>query len=567
MRKVYFGRIRAQYMKKSLSENLIREWHPTKNGALEPQMFSAGSNIEVWWLGQCGHEWKARISKRSLGHGCIYCSNQKVLSGFNDLKTKNPELAEDWDYDKNMITPQEVLPNSNKAYWWLCKNGHSWLATVSNRNKGKGCPYCSNRRAWKGYNDLKTVNPKLASEWDYAKNKIKPDDVLPGCNDSSIWWVCSLGHEWQDSPNHRRSGRGCPYCAHHKISINQSLAKKYPDLLKEWDYSNNQLNPEEIGCFSNKRVSWICASCGYHYRAVIANRTKNSSGCPVCSNLRIIKGRNDLATTHPILTSEWDFDNNDLLPTEVGAGSGKSVFWKCMYNHSWRARIAHRAAGGGCPVCSKYLKTSLKEQEVYYYIKKYFKECQNSYNPKFLGKSEIDIWIPSCNIGIEYDGHHWHKSVERDQIKDELCHKNGIQLIRIREYGCPDINRADKTYYLNQNTDRELEHAIISILEFIGVKNPEVDITRDFNKILSLYRKTVVRNSFKTMYPSYLKEWDYEENPDPDYILYNMNIKCSWVCKNCGFKWKAKIYNRVRLNQGCPACAGKKARLNNQEDR
>lgn len=466
-------------MKKSLSENLIREWHPTKNGALEPQMFSAGSNIEVWWLGQCGHEWKARISKRSLGHGCIYCSNQKVLSGFNDLKTKNPELAEDWDYDKNMITPQEVLPNSNKAYWWLCKNGHSWLATVSNRNKGKGCPYCSNRRAWKGYNDLKTVNPKLASEWDYAKNKIKPDDVLPGCNDSSIWWVCSLGHEWQDSPNHRRSGRGCPYCSHHKISINQSLAKKYPDLLKEWDYSNNQLNPEEIGCFSNKRVSWICASCGYHYRAVIANRTKNSSGCPVCSNLRIIKGRNDLATTHPILTSEWDFDNNDLLPTEVGAGSGKSVFWKCMYNHSWRARIAHRAAGGGCP----------------------------------------------------------------------------------------DINRADKTYYLNQNTDRELEHAIISILEFIGVKNPEVDITRDFNKILSLYRKTVVRNSFKTMYPSYLKEWDYEENPDPDYIPYNMNIKCSWVCKNCGFKWKAKIYNRVRLNQGCPACAGKKARLNNQEDR
>ena len=63
-------------------------------------MVSYQSNVKVWWLGQCGHEWQASTSHRYRGRGCPYCCNNAVLPGFNDLSTTNPNLAKEWDYSK-----------------------------------------------------------------------------------------------------------------------------------------------------------------------------------------------------------------------------------------------------------------------------------------------------------------------------------------------------------------------------------------------------------------------------------------------------------------------------------
>jgi hypothetical protein len=32
-----------------------------------------------------------------------------------------------------------------------------------------GCPYCGNRMVLKGFNDLQTVRPDIAQDWDYKK--------------------------------------------------------------------------------------------------------------------------------------------------------------------------------------------------------------------------------------------------------------------------------------------------------------------------------------------------------------------------------------------------------------
>jgi hypothetical protein len=47
-----------------------------------------------------GHEWKTSISNRNKGHGCHYCSGQKAIPRFNDLQTVNPNLANEWNYEK-----------------------------------------------------------------------------------------------------------------------------------------------------------------------------------------------------------------------------------------------------------------------------------------------------------------------------------------------------------------------------------------------------------------------------------------------------------------------------------
>ena len=93
---------------------------------------------------------------------------------------------------------------------------HSYKKQIASRASGRGCPYCANRKVWKGFNDLQTHNPKLAAEWDYEKNKnIKPDEVLYGSH-RVVWWKChECGNSWDAKIVNRASHTGCPKC-HHK---------------------------------------------------------------------------------------------------------------------------------------------------------------------------------------------------------------------------------------------------------------------------------------------------------------------------------------------------------------
>ncbi|MGE7840771.1 zinc-ribbon domain-containing protein [Lysinibacillus sp. NPDC093712] len=78
----------------TLRPDLAQEWHPTKNGHLSIHDITSNSGNQAWWIGDCGHEWLAKISNRNtLNSKCPYCSNSKVLKGFNDMWTTNPELA------------------------------------------------------------------------------------------------------------------------------------------------------------------------------------------------------------------------------------------------------------------------------------------------------------------------------------------------------------------------------------------------------------------------------------------------------------------------------------------
>ena len=290
------------YEKKNSLANLnppfLKEWNYEKNGKLKPEFFTAFSGKKVWWKCSKGHEWEAAINNRRIGHNCPYCSNQKVLPGYNDLATVHPELAQEWNYEKNFpLTPQDYITGSNKLVWWKCAKGHEWKASIANRIKGaslrgiiKGtqCPYCSNQKVQAGFNDLATTHPDLAKEWDYDKNgSARPDQIIAGSN-KKVWWKCSKGHEWKTSVACRRKGTGCPYCLNHKIIPGENdFASQHPEFLKEWDYKKNSpLLPTQIGSGSEKKVWWICSKCGREWQAMVCNRVKCHNLYCRCCNIR-----------------------------------------------------------------------------------------------------------------------------------------------------------------------------------------------------------------------------------------------------------------------------------------
>ena len=127
----------------TLYPSLAKEWHPTKNST-KPSDYMPGTHKKVWWICSEGHEWEAEIKSRVAGVGCPYCANKKIIEGYNDLQTINPDLASEWHPTKNYpLKPSDVSPVSGKKVWWVCSYGHEYEAQICNRSAGRGCPKCS----------------------------------------------------------------------------------------------------------------------------------------------------------------------------------------------------------------------------------------------------------------------------------------------------------------------------------------------------------------------------------------------------------------------------------------
>ena len=123
------------------------EWSHEKNNGLTPMDVAPNSNKKTWWKCSKGHEWQATIASRHSGSGCPYCAGRYAVKGESDLYTVNPILANEWNYEKNDgLTPEDVLPNSNKKVWWKCGQGHEWQAKIQVRTKGSVCPQCAREK-------------------------------------------------------------------------------------------------------------------------------------------------------------------------------------------------------------------------------------------------------------------------------------------------------------------------------------------------------------------------------------------------------------------------------------
>ena len=319
------------------------------------------------------------------------------------------------------------------------------------------------------------------------------------------------------------------------------IANNRKELLEEWDYTkNNGLKPSDI-CFGTGKKIWWIGKCGHSYSASPNKRTKDNTGCPYCCNshAKLLTGFNDLATTNPELVSSWDYEKNgQLLPTMVMKGQHIKVWWKGICGHSWQASVYHRVQGRGCPICRKESKTSFPEQAIFYYVQKCFPDAENS-NISVLRGKELDIYIPSQKVGIEFDGSYWHSNKAKDEKKNDLCEKAGIRLFRIRDIQCPPL----------------FPNPVVQIIDY----NPQ---TNDCpycsgHKVLSGF------NDLAHQHPQLIKEWNFEKNSfSPENVTSHSGKKAWWKCDK-GHEWQATIDSRSN-GVGCPYCKGtyKKAVLN-----
>jgi len=422
------------------------------------------------------------------------------------------------------------------------------------------------------------ANDKLfiLDEWDYKKNgEHNPKNVAAG-SDKKYWWKCkTCGHEWLISPAHRKRGDNCPKCGHVKCGKSRvsnllnkhNITIDYPEILKFWDYDKNQKGPENYSIGSKTKVWWKCDN-GHEWQSTVRN-IYITKYCPYCFGRYAIKGENDLETLNPRLASEWHpTKNGDLTPDKVKPFSTYKVWWVCSKGHEWQATIVNRNKGRGCPICSNYRRVSIPEKIIYYYVDKYYDDVIANYkNPKFYNM-EFDILIKSLNVAIEYDGAAWHKNIERDKMKDDIAGKLNIKLLRIREQGLPKYNT--NAIFFDTMTPTEdmtyLESTILKIFQWINKEYnldiiPEIDIRKDYPKILELMEYSEMNNSLENRFPEIAKEWNYERNGElkPNQVLAGSSKLVWWKCDK-GHEWQNTPANRTNKDNmnNCPYCANKK---------
>ena len=343
---------------------LFAEWDSEANANISLEEIGHASRAKVWWICDKGHHYDMPVASRTLlSQGCPYCAGRRVLVGHNDLASNYPDIARQWDYEKNVdFMPEEVAQFSNRKVWWICDKGHRYDMRVGLRTRdGQGCPYCAGRRAWAGENDLVTTRPDVLWLWDFEKNTdITPEEVSENSH-KKVWWKCEKGHSWQgrvQSVTSTKDGStGCPCCSGHQFLKGATdFATLRPDLAKQWCYERNYLTPDEVKRSNNELVWWKC-ELGHTWRATVKSRAMSKKAlCPYCTNYKVWPGFNDLATTCPEVATEWNYEKNgELKPTEISKGYREKVWWKCEKGHEWEAQVYARTKknGSGCPVCWK----------------------------------------------------------------------------------------------------------------------------------------------------------------------------------------------------------------------
>lgn len=373
--------------------------------------------------------------------GCPICDGKKVLVGFNDLGTTQPKVA------KLCTDPNDALTHtalSNKKISFTCPENHTWTAPIarvvsqSATSPYHGCPYCSGRKAVRNNNDIKTTHPDIAKQLidQGLANKLKAGSAR------IVQWRCTTQprHIYETEVHKRvQSGNICPYCSGRRVEKGYTdLATTHPELAQRLV---NYDDAYTVSKGTDKKLQWQCRNDARHtWYATPSNRLKSDNGCPICASRYAVAGINDLATTHPDLTSHMLNPNE---ATSVHINSGVTVDWVCPDNseHIWSNPVSTYAHQNFfCPLCQPP-HSSVAQQELYHIITTLIgTDGVRCADRKLLKEHrlELDLTIEPHKIAIEYNGVYWHSSAQQTKphyhaIKTRLTQEKGYQLIHIWE--------------------------------------------------------------------------------------------------------------------------------------
>lgn len=285
---------------------------------------------------------------------CGLCMVRRVRAGDNDLWTKSPAAAAQFDiYRNGGLSAADVAASSSARHWWVCARGHSHQVSPSKKTLPTyNCPVCSNRLVHYQVNCLLTTHPDIAAMWANGWAEGHSPIVVSAGAKMLVRWRCKDGHIFWARPWELVSGRrGCNICVRERtVPYEKSLAATHPAHAARLHPSmNGNLTAEHITHGERREMWWECEK-GHDYSARIDKVTLGLR-CSICVSRKLRPGENDLGTVEPILSLELHPYLNMKRANEIFPSDHK-LWWKCLANgHVHDQTTQNRRQSKGCPKC------------------------------------------------------------------------------------------------------------------------------------------------------------------------------------------------------------------------
>ncbi len=226
----------------------------------------------------------------------------------------------------------------------------------------------------------------------------------------------------------------------------------------------------------------------------------------------------------------WDFEKNDVDPQTISCDSTQKYWWK--NNHGVSFELAPFV------FLKPDTQTSFPEQAIFYHIKKNFNDAINKarYITQYGEIVEIDVYIPSLNIGIEYDGLFWHKDkLDVDEAKNQALNNDGIYVIRVREEGLPTLTDFYGKIIIRDNPTNK-KTIINCINDLIDILSIDYSANMKALSQYDLYELELIKDTEVPFIEDTCLRifWDQKKNGEliAQYVKMNSSIPYWFSCAN-----------------------------------
>ena len=422
-------------------------------------------------------------TNHNRGMGCRKCGAEKRALEGTSTREEVIEQFKEIHGDK-FSYENLTYKNHNTKVEIICNKHGSFFMLPGNHKKGMGCPTCGGTEKYTTETIIQAFKKKHGDLFDYSLVKYKDSR-------SKIIIICREHGKFKQTPSGHLSGKlGCEKCLSEHLSESQRLDNKtLINQFKEahgdlYDYSlvENKSNTENVkiicsihGVFlqtpSNHKKGKGCSKCrggvkytqqqilkqfesahgkSYDYSKVIYknNHTKviiickehgefrqapnthvQGIGCPGC-------GGNARPTREQLIDSFIKVHGNKYNYSKVVYfNNNTKVIIGCKIHGDFKQTSGSHGGGSGCPFCT-LTPQSKQELMINFELQQFFPKINpRGYKTRVDGKLwSIDIYLPSINLGIEFDGHYWHKEkADLDKVKTLQLRGEGFNIIRVRQ--------------------------------------------------------------------------------------------------------------------------------------
>ena len=309
----------------------------------------------------------------------------------------------------------------------ICPIHGEFMQTPQNHLRGRGCSLCANIKKSQDMqmsNDFFIEKAKQIhqNKYDYSKTNLLERDEK-----GKIIIICPMHGEFKMKPTLHLKGQSCPKCKGKNNCIDDLLKKANEIHNNKYDYS------KVIFSKMHNKVTIICPIHG-EFEQTLSKHISKKQGCPKCAAIQ--RGKDRLMDKQLFFQKAMAIHNNkyDYSKT-VYNGMEEIITYICPIHGEIKQRPFDHLRGFGCYKCSNL--ESKKENEIFDFLQKNDNNVVQN-DRKILNGKELDIYIPSKQIAIEYNGLKWHsEEFGRNKWyhlnKTLECNNKGIKLLQIFE--------------------------------------------------------------------------------------------------------------------------------------